>query len=186
MSEDTIYKVEERALMRSRSSVPALALIGVGAVLLVTSFAGISLIDYFWPAFIVIPGLLMLYPAYRSTYEHRSRLSFLAVPGAVFVAIGAVTFSLNLFDRFEAWAYAWPLLLAAGAAGLLYIYRFEPDRLVHDRGHQFIRVMLMLTLGLAAFFEIIVFGGFNPLVALALIALGIVMLLRDRRSAKAI
>lgn len=184
MSDETIYKAQEKLKLNSQSSPLPWILIGVGGVLLLASVLDVHLIDYLWPGFIIIPGLLLMYPAYKSTAEAQSGWSFLAIPGAILVASGALSFVMNLFDHFEAWAYTWPLIPAAIAAAVLYISRFDSNLRLQRRAHKFIRVMVMLTVGLAVFFEIIVFENFSPLMALGLIVFGFYLLLQERRRAK--
>jgi hypothetical protein len=182
MTEETILKAQEQAKLQTRSSLPAWILIGTGLVLLLTSMLDLHLLDYIWPGFLIAPGLLMLAPAYKSTADDRSGLAFLAVPGAMFVTIGALLFVMNLFDHFEAWAYCWPLIPAAAAAGVLYLTRFDNNERLEHRAHKFIRLMAMLTAGLAFFFEIVVYENFNPLMSLGLILFGLYLLLKERRS----
>lgn len=181
MSEDTVYKAEEKARMRSRTSALPWLLIAGGAVLLLASVLDVRLADYLWPAFVIIPGLVLLYPAYRSTAVSQSKLSFLAVPGAVLLAGGLLLGVMNLAGYFEAWAYLWPLLLAAIAVGVLYITRFDDNPRLELRAHKFIRAMGLLTLGLAAFFELLVYETFNPFIGLGLIILGLYLLRQERR-----
>ena len=184
MTDETIYKAQEKVKLNGQSSYLPWMLIGAGTILLLASILDIHLLNYLWPGFIILPGLLMLYPAYKMTAGDRHGLSFLAVPGAVFVALGGLFFIMNLFDHFEAWAYSWPLLPAAAAAGVLYITRFDGNTRLEQRAHKFIRFMAMLMIGLAFFFEILVFENFNPFMALGLILLGGYLLLQDRRRGK--
>jgi hypothetical protein len=184
MTDETIYKAQEKAQMSARPAWPAWILIGLGVVLLFAGLFDVHLIDYLWPAFIVFPGLAMMYPAYKSTAEDQHSLSFLAIPGAVFVAVGALFFVLNLFDHFEAWAYTWTVIPAAMAAGVLYMTRYDNNLRLEARAHKFIRVLAMVTVGLAFFFEIIIFENYNPLMAVGLIILGIYLLVQERRTVK--
>ena len=183
MSDESVLKVEEkRKLSRLESkSWPAYAMIGVGGTLLIANLFGLELIEFLWPGFIVTPGLLLMWPAANATAEKQSRLSFLAVPGAMMVMLGGLLFAMNLTDHFEAMAYSWTLLVAAAAAGLMYIRRFQPNHRIHERGPKLVRTMGMLFLGLATFFELVVFGTYNPLLPLALIGIGIYMLVRRQR-----
>ena len=91
-------------------------------------------------------------------------------------------FVMNLSNYFEAWAYSWPLVLASVAWGLMYLRRFEPEHRVHQSGFNFMRFMILLAMGLAVFFELIVFGSFNPLLPLGIIGFGVYLLVKERRS----
>jgi hypothetical protein len=185
MSEETIYKAQEKIKLNAETSPVPWILIGAGGVLLLASIFNLHLIDYLWPGFIIIPGLLMMVPAYKSTVVDQSRWSFLAIPGAIFLTVGGMTFVMNLFDHFEAWAYCWPLIPAAVAGGVLYLTRFDGNADLERRAHKFIRYMVMFVVGLAFFFEIIVFENFNPLMSLGLILFGFYLLRQDRKNLKA-
>jgi hypothetical protein len=172
MSEETIYKAQEKIKLNAETSPAPWILIGAGTVLLLASIFDLHLMDYLWPGFILLPGLLMMVPAYKSTAVDQSRWSFLAVP------------VMNIFDHFEAWAYCWPMIPAAVAAGVLYMTRFDDNKSLEQRAHKFIRFMVMMLVGLAFFFEIIVFENFNPLMSIGLILFGLYLLRQDRRSVK--
>jgi hypothetical protein len=184
MSEETVYKAEEAAKLNATSSLPAFILIGIGAVLLFSYLFNIDLMEALWPGFIIVPGLLLMWPAYKSTADEQSKLAFLAIPGAMIATTGVLLLAMNLVDHFEAWAYSWPLLIAAIPAGVMYITRFDNNEKLQERVIKFIRVMFMTFIGLAFFFEIIVFENFNPLMSLGLIALGIYLLVRERQAPK--
>jgi hypothetical protein len=184
MSEDTVYKAEEAAKLKSQPSLPGLILIGSGVALLLAHLFNIRLMDFFWPGFIIGPGLLLMWPAYKSTAEEQSKLAFLAVPGAMIAATGLLLFAMNLTDHFEAWAYSWPLVVAAAAGGIMYVTRFDDNPPLQERGHRLIRVLSTIFIGLAIFFEIIIFENFNPVMSLGLIGFGLFLLLRNRRDKK--
>lgn len=182
MKDETVYKAEESAKLYAKSSFPALLLIGLGVVLLVANLFGLHLIDVLWPGFVIVPGLLLVWPAYASTAARQNPLSFLAVPGAMTVMVGSLLFVMNLTNHFEAWAYSWTLVLAAAVAGLMYVKRFDSQSNVHETGRRFMRLMGYLFLGLAALFEVVIFENFNPLLPLALIVFGIYLLINERRT----
>lgn len=186
MTDETVFKAEEARKIKREASLPALAFIGTGIFLLATNMMGIHLIDIFWPMFVIMPGLLLLWPAYEATPERPKRLAFLAVPGAMIVMVGLLLFVMNLTGHFEAWAYSWTLVLVAAAAGSMYMRRFDPEHRTHERGPRFIRIMTMMFIGLAVFFEIIIFESFQPWLPLALIAYGIYALVRNRRAVAAV
>jgi hypothetical protein len=65
----------------------------------------------------------------------------------------------------------------------MYMRRHEPEHRVHHNGYNFMRLMVLLAMGLAVFFELIIFGSFNPLLPLGVIAFGVYLLMKERRSA---
>lgn len=183
MSEDTkIYKVEEQSKLALASAWPAYSVIAVGVALLAANIFHIELIHILWPGFVLAPGLFLLWPAHSSTEQSNHPLSFLAVPGAFIVMTGLLLFVMNLTNHFEAWAYSWTLTFAAAAAGLSYIYRYEPAHHIHEKAHKFIRMMGYLFIGFAIFFELVIFGNLTPWLPVALIGFGVYMLVKNNRT----
>ena len=183
MTKDSVLKVEETRKLQRRQALPAYGVIGIGVALLITNLFGFPLIEVLWPGFVLAPGLMLLWPAYSSTPERQSRLAFLAVPGAIMITVGTLLFVMNITNHFEAWAYSWPLVIASVAWGLMYVRRFEPEHRVHHNGYNFLRLMVLLAMGFAVFFELIIFGSFNPLLPLGIIGYGVYLLVKNRREA---
>lgn len=184
MSEESVLKVEETRKLQPRQALPAYGVIAIGVALLVSNLFGFQLIEVLWPGFVLAPGLILLWPAYKATPERPSRFGFLAVPGAMLLTVGILLFVMNLTDHFEAWAYSWPLVIASVAWGLMYMRRYAPEHRVHLNGYNFMRFMVLLAMGLAVFFELIVFGSFNPLLPLGVIAFGVYLLMKERRESR--
>lgn len=184
MSEETVFKAEEAGKLNVQSSLPAMALIGAGVILFLANIFDVHLMEFFWPGFVIAPGLLLMWPAYKSADGEQSKFAFLAVPGAMLATMGLLLFAMNLTDHFEAWAYSWPLVIASAAGGVMYVTRYDDNPVLQERGYKLIRVMSMLFIGLAFFFEILVFENFNPLMSLGLIGFGVYLLLQNRRRAK--
>ena len=182
MAKETVLKVDElKKLQKTQAQTwPAYGVIGIGVALLVANLFGFPLIEVLWPGFVLAPGLMLLWPAHSATPERQSRFAFLAVPGAIMVTVGMLLFIMNLTDHFEAWAYSWPLVFASVGWGLMYMKRFEPEHRVHQNGYNFMRLMVMMSMGFAVFFELIIFGSFNPLLPLAIIGYGVYLLRSDR------
>jgi hypothetical protein len=182
MSKETVLKVEESRKIQRRQALPAYGVIAIGVALLISNLFGFELITILWPGFVLAPGLMLLWPAYNSTPDRQSPVAFLAVPGAIMIIVGALLFIMNLTNYFEAWAYSWPLVLASVAWGLMYMKRFEPEHRVHHNGYNFMRLMVLVAMGFAVFFELLIFGSFNPLLSLGVIAFGVYLLVKERRS----
>jgi hypothetical protein len=188
MSKDHVYdeaplKVHEQKKLSVRQSLPAIAIIGIGVVLLVVNIFHLDLMAFLWPGFVITPGLALMWPTYNSTQDRQSSFSFLAVPGAIVLTVGLLLFVMNMADHFEAWAYSWTLVFAAVGGALMYIKRFDLTSTVHESGHKFVRTMIVLFMGLAVFFEFIVFENFTPLLPFVLIGFGVFMLVKYRREA---
>jgi hypothetical protein len=182
MAKESILKIEEKGKLQHRQALPAYGVIAIGVALLVTNVFGFHLMEILWPGFVLAPGLMLLWPAYNATSERPSRLAFLAVPGAMMITVGTLLFVMNLSDHFEAWAYSWPLVLASVGWALMYVRRFEPEHYIHHTGYNFLRLMVLLAMGFAIFFELIVFGSFNPLLPLGVIGFGVYLLVKERQA----
>ena len=181
MTEENVLKAEVGRTDEKRSKLAG-ALIIAGLLLLTLNLLEIHLMDYLWPMFIIGSGGLMVWPAYKSTADEQSKLSFLAVPGAMILAAGALLFLMNIFGHFESWAYSWTLLLAAGAAGYGYLHRFDESDDKVEKAHRFIRTMVLLFMGLAVFFELFVFQSLGAWWPVLIVGLGIYMLVKNKRS----
>jgi len=184
MSEEQAFKAEEARKLKRQLSTPAILLIGAGVILLLANMAGIRLIEYLWPGFVIGPALLLLWPAYASTAEKEHKLSFLAVPGAMLLTTGTLLFLMNLTDYFEAWAYSWVLLIAAIPAGIMYMKRFDPSHSIHVNGHKFMRTVLIIFGMMAVFFEILIFEHHSVWLAFSLMGYGVYLLAKERRGEK--
>ncbi|MCA9994464.1 MAG: hypothetical protein KDE56_01880, partial [Anaerolineales bacterium] len=58
-----------------------------------------------------------------------------------------------------------------------------PTHRVHENGRKFIRFFTFIWVGMAIFFELIIFGTFQPWMPLVLIVGGLYLLLHERRQA---
>jgi dolichol kinase len=181
MSKETVLKIEESRKVQRHQALPAYGVIAIGVALLISNLFGFELITILWPGFVIAPGLALLWPAYNSTPERQSPLAFLAVPGAIMIIVGTLLFIMNLTNYFEAWAYSWPLVLASVAWGLMYLKRFEPEHRVHHNGYNFMRLMVLVAIGFAVFFELLIFGSVNPLLPLGVIGFGVYLLVNRER-----
>lgn len=181
MSEENILKAELKGQADKTYQV-ARVLIVTGLLLLSVNLLGIHLMDYLWPGFIVGIGVALAWPSYKSTRDNQSKLSVLAVPGAMTIALGLLLFLMNLVDHYESMAYSWTLLLAAGAFGLRYTRRFDNTKANEDKLYRFIRTMILVFMGLAVFFELFVFQSLGAWWPLLVIGLGLYMYFKNKRS----
>ncbi len=160
-----------------------LALIGIGALILLSNLVSIPFGRYLWPLWIITPGLLLLWPAARMRPGQREPLAVLAVPGAVILSVGLLLLVMNLFNYFEMWAYAWPLPLIGALWGVDYKNRFQEDAAGRQSRRQAMRAMFWIFLIFAIAFELLVFhpilGAWWPLL---LVVLGLYLVARNWRA----
>jgi hypothetical protein len=106
-----------------------------------------------WPVFVIVPGLGLAAPG---------RLGeVLAMAGGVVAMAGLVLLVQNATDRFETWAYAWALVLLAGAGiGRLLVGMVRGRRDLVAGGGWLIGAGLAGFLSFAVLFEVVIgIGG---------------------------
>lgn len=174
---------EEDGTSGVRGSVwPGIVVMLAGLALLGMNMLNLEVHSVPWPLYIIIPGALLLIPAVQlDPDEPTERATILARIGAVLVMIGLVTAFVEVVDHYESWAYAWTLVPIASIVGRMYANRFNPDHSIHQKGPQWIRILLMVFVGLALFFEMVVFSGHGRWWPILLVAVGVYLLLNPRR-----
>jgi hypothetical protein len=161
----------------------ALALIGVGALFLLTNVFGIEFNFWgmAWPFFVIIPGAVFLWLAFTGG---KNAAGFV-FPGAIIGGTGLILLAQNLTDYWESWAYVWTLYpVFVGAAMTFHGQRLN-DQNTRDSGRKLMRGGLIAFLALGAMFELFIFermGGLGNVVLPLLLIGGGVFLLRGRRS----
>lgn len=180
MSDETILKVEvKNELAQDVRNWAPWMLIGGGVILLALNLFHVSLMSIAWPFFVLIPGLLMLLPAYRSTPGDVSPWSWLAVPGALMALLGVLLVATN-FGHGEIWSYGWTLFPASVMAGTMLMHRHDKNHSIHVSGRKFIRASLIVFLALGLFFELIAFSSMGPWWPVLLIGWGVYIVAKNR------
>ncbi|MDX2004576.1 MAG: hypothetical protein SFU83_04795 [Meiothermus sp.] len=161
----------------SRNQVLGIILVALGVLFFVGQFADFGSVA--WPFFIIAPGLGLLVWALVGGRGAAG----LAIPGSIVTTIGLILFTQNLFGRFESWAYAWALLIAAGGFGTFLMGVLTDHSANKDRGWNSMLAGLGLFVVFGAFFELFIFNQSilgNYLVPVALIAAGIWLIARQQ------
>jgi hypothetical protein len=157
--------------------VVGLALIGLGLLFLLQQFLNFNFWDTLWPILVLGVGGLFLAAAALGGRDNAA----LFVPGSLITMVGAILFVLNLTDHWEAWAYAWTLIIAAVGIGLMLHGARTQDASLQRRGQQTLQSGLVMLLIFGAFFELIVFGSGRTAQwawPVLLIAVGLYLLVR--------
>lgn len=157
-------------------------LIGIGILLLLAQVLQIDVGNYLWPFWIIGGGAVF----FLFMLAGRTREGSLAIPGSIIGMIGLILLFMNTFGHWEAWAYAWTLIIASVGIGM-WIWGRYSDVPRHVRtGKQLIRLGLILFLAFGIFFEVII--GFNRdslatriFWPAAIVVLGIYLLVRSFR-----
>lgn len=132
-------------------------MIVVGALALVFPALRVPVlpVEFGWPLFVLLPGLVLLVAALAS------RRLELAIPGTIVTAVGLVLAYQNTTGHWESWAYAWTLVgpTAVGVAQLL-IGSISGNRdLIRNGGRVAMVGLGLFALGLMFFEGIIGISG---------------------------
>jgi hypothetical protein len=170
---------------RSEGSRRGMLVIGIGLIVIGgLALAGRALsIDVFglgWPMLVIAPGVLLFVAAIA--VGGRPGVG-LAVPGTIITVIGIVLAVQSATGLWATWAYVWALV-APGGVGLGFILY---GLLTGQRDFVGVGVPILMTgiglfLGFALFFEGVIglsggrVVGAEPLLAIGLVAVGLVLL----------
>ena len=99
------------------SLAAALFLITLGAVFLVVNLVPGLTFARTWPVIILVISAAFFLPALIAK-EARRGLAALAIPGSIFLILGAIFLYNTLSNDWASWAYAWILLPASVGLGL--------------------------------------------------------------------
>ena len=183
MTNETVYKAQKQPLTTRAVPRTALRLIVGGGALLALTLSGVAILPLIAPLlFISGFGALMMWPAATSTAGNKSNWSFLAAPGAAFVALGAMVFVLILIGHEEAFSYLWTVLPISFTAGMMFARRHEEKHPIHANGERVIRVLSIIGATMGVIFELFVFETFGPWWPLILIGYGVYLLMTRRRA----
>ena len=78
--------------------------------------------DYFWPLFLLLPGLSFQYGFFSKKGKHSGNASIL-IPAGILITI-SILFYVNIFFGWHLMALLWPVFILAPAIGLFQFYLF--------------------------------------------------------------
>ncbi len=175
----------------TRSSGPDFAALAVGAILILlgvfflfTQFLGVvfgvHLGHYFWPFFVIVPGMALFTLGVMGRTNAGEALAML---GAAVTMTGVILFFQNLTGLWASWAYAWALIAPASLGIGQWAYgAAKGDSTARRSGLRLASVGFVIFLVAGAFFELIIgvsgFGLGRWGWSLLLILAGVVLLLR--------
>jgi hypothetical protein len=166
--------------MDKRNIYLGTALIVVGGLLFSNQFFDFNFfsMEYFWPIFVLIPGLV-----FEGSFFISGRNAGLLVPGGILTTIGMLFF----FETFTNWRFAeytWPVYILAVAIGLAQLYLFG----IRERG--LLIPIFILTLIAVVSFVMLVFGSiinwlnYSTVLPVVLILIGLYILVGKNFNAK--
>jgi hypothetical protein len=155
-------------------------LIVLGALFLLGRAVDIG--AFAWPLFVIAPGVALLAWAFLGGKGSAG----LAMPGSIVTTVGVILFVMNVTNTFEAWSYAWALVLASvGVGNFLFGSLIKDEKRQHD-GIRTMVLGLVLFAAFGVFFQFLIFGQMwgswvgQWLLPLILIGGGVFMLYRRR------
>lgn len=161
------------------TSIMGMLLLAVGVGFLIMQVLGLNVINFLWPFFVILPGVLF----FVGMVMGGKRTGSLAIPGSIVTMVGLILLYQNTFNHFESWAYAWALVFPTAVGAGLAVFGAWSDipRLVRQ-GLRWASVGLVLFLVGGFFFELVINisgSAFNRVIwPLLLIAFGVYLALR--------
>ncbi|GIV82397.1 MAG: hypothetical protein KatS3mg051_1751 [Anaerolineae bacterium] len=157
---------------RGSRSLAGLVLLALGALLFLDS-------GVWWTLFILVPGLLLLLPAW---YSGAVGAAIFAIPGMLVLGTGALLAVMGFTGLWHSWAYAWTLYGAFLGLAFMLVGLRLPDPSLYNVGGWFVRISLIACVILAFFFEVVLgIGGLSvPGGPLLFIILGLALLFYSR------
>ena len=159
--------------------VIGIILVGLGVLFLLGQIFSFNLLEYSWPLFVIVPGLLF----FIGMTLGGKKMGALAFPGSIITMTGLILLYANLTNHWESWAYTWALICptSIGIGLLIQGRRSDNDNLAR-RGKDLIKIGILIFVVAGVFFELIlnirgsrVSGIVGPLI---MVALGIFLLIR--------
>jgi hypothetical protein len=166
-----------------RQRTTGIVLIALGALFLLAQFGQLG--AFLWPLFVIAPGVALLIWAFMGGKGSTG----LAIPGSIVSMVGVILLIQALTGRFDTWAYAWGLIVAAVGIGTWLHGTLTDDEKVARDGIKTASTGLVLFAAFGVFFEFVIglggrASGFGSwLVPVLLIGAGVFLLWRRRSAA---
>jgi len=150
---------------------PAMILIILGAVFLVSNFSKQWSWDHWWPIFVLVPGLAFYFWYFSSS--NKEKISGILFPGTILTLFG-IFFFITTWLNWEHMEKLWPTFILVPGLAFFVLYFARPKR---EKG---VLIPAFILTGLAIIFYLS-FGLSAKLWPLILIACGLIMLLIPRK-----
>ncbi len=161
-------------------------LVGLGALFLLGQILRIDLWQFFWPFFVIVPGLLV----FVGMVLGGKPAGPLAIPGSIVTMVGLLLLYQAITGHWESWAYAWALIFpTAVGIGLVINGAWSGIERLVEVGWKWITAGAVIFLIGGMFFELILNISRSLIGDVVwpglLIALGLYLLLRRGAGAPA-
>lgn len=142
---------------RANTAVGA-ALVGLGALFLISQIFDINMGRFIWPFFIIIPGMLF----FLGMVAGGKSAGPLAVPGSIVTMTGLILLYDSVFNAWTNWAYIWALIFpTAVGIGLIIHGTWSDIPPVVKTGTRWTGVGMAIVLGLGILFELMIYPMFD-------------------------
>lgn len=166
--------------MDKRNIFLGTALILIGSLLFANQFWGFDFftMKYFWPLFILIPGLV-----FEAGFFMSGRNAGLLVPGGILTTIGLLFF-FEVFTHWNFAEYTWPIYIFSVVVGLAQLYIFG------SRQRGLLVPIFILTLIAAVSLFMMIFGriltwlNYSTIIPIILVLAGVYILAGKNFNAK--
>ena len=126
-------------------------LIALGALFLVTEQFNLDVAHYGWPAFVIVPGVVLLVAGLAIPNETGLGL---AIPGGIVTTVGLILAFQEATEAWASWAYMWALIAPGSVGVTLVLYGLLHRRMdLVDGGVRTAAVGFGLFIGFGLFFE---------------------------------
>ncbi|GIK57762.1 MAG: hypothetical protein BroJett015_34250 [Chloroflexota bacterium] len=155
-----------------------MALIVLGIVFLIGELLDITIGQYIWPFFVIVPGIMLFLGALMLDEEVGQAL---AMVSGIVTTVGLILLAQSLTDTWASWSYAWALVAPTGVGVGLWLFGAAKERAdMVKSGKDLVKVGLSIFVVAAIFFEPVIgingFGLGMYALPLLLIGLGFVLL----------
>ncbi len=144
--------MEKQSNQRRASQIIGLLLVVFGALFLVGRMFHISLWQYLWPFFLIIPGLLF----FAGMVAGGKAAGPLAVPGSIVTMTGLILLYQSITGAWASWAYIWSLIFPTSVGiGLIISGLWSDSPALVKNGTRWATVGMIIFLITGAFFELL-------------------------------
>jgi uncharacterized membrane protein YoaK (UPF0700 family) len=138
---------------RLANMVIGLVLVVLGVLFLLGQLFGINLLQFTWPLFIIVPGLLF----FVGMVLGGKKVGGLAIPGSIVTMVGLILLYQNLSNHWESWAYAWALVFPTSVGiGLIINGAWSGQGRIAQEGKRWIKIGIIIFVVGGVFFESII------------------------------
>lgn len=145
------------------------ALLAIGALILLAQFTGFDWLGLTWSFFIILPGLAMLHIAIQAKSQQYARLIF---PAIVVLLTGVILLYQTLTNHWRSWTFLWALYVVFFGVGLQAYGRRTQNKNDVVMGRNLILGGLATFVFLWMLFELVIFSAmFSTIIGYVLPAL---------------